>query len=86
MQEPTPSSEAHELPTREEAFVSEVYRILEFFAAQVQLNVSMNSEGYDSDFHEKSKRRAVRSLLAAVAGLDAHDEDGKGDGQDGPVL
>ena len=63
--------------TKEDAFLLEVDRLLDFFATQVQLNVSMNPDRYDPDFHNKSKRRAVRSLLAALSDwsspADSHD-------------
>lgn len=65
MSDPILTIETNEPPAREDSFLIEVDRILEFFATQVKLNVSMNEESYDPDFHQKSKRRAVRSILAA---------------------
>ena len=64
-----PTGKAEAPPAPEDSFVSEVDRVLDFFATQVKLNLSVNDGGYDPVFHEKAKRRALRSILAAVAAL-----------------
>jgi hypothetical protein len=57
-------------PQKVEAFLAHVDRVLEFFAAQVEMNLTVNGGASDPLFHEKAKRRAVRALLGAVADLE----------------
>jgi len=66
-----PTRKAEAIAAPEDSFVSEVDRVLDFFATQVKLNLSVNDGGYDPVFHEKAKRRALRSILAAVAALES---------------
>lgn len=65
------AGKAETSPAPEDSFVSEVDRILDFFATQVKLNLSVNDGGYDPVFHQKAKRRAVRSILAALVALES---------------